>query len=181
MYNVKKTSTFLEVAIRRKGIRFFYIFLSVLILFIVSCGPPSWVYKGSGAYNVGKRRVFYGVGKAKGIKNQALLRATADNRARAEIFKIIDTYVSIFAKDFITSTTNRKRPASFKATTFRRTLLLRAEIVDRWRDQKDGTQFSLCELDLLAFKNALDEYKDLDERVKNYFRKNAGRLHHQLE
>lgn len=88
MNNVKKTSTFLEVAIRRKGIRFFYIFLSVLILFIVSCGPPSWVYKGSGAYNVGKGRVFYGVGKAKGIKNQALLKATADNRARREVSMI---------------------------------------------------------------------------------------------
>ncbi len=181
MYNVKKTSTFLEVAMRSTGMKLLYILLSVLILFILSCGPPSWVYKGSGAYNVGKRRVFYGVGKAKGIKNEALLIATADNRARAKIFKIIDTYVSIFAKDYITSTTNRKRPVSFKAATFRSTLLLRAEIVDRWRDQKDGTRFSLCELDLLAFKNALDEYKDLDERVKDYFRKNAERLHHQLE
>jgi hypothetical protein len=181
MYNVKKTSNFLEAAIKRTGVIFFYIFLCVGILSIVNCGPPSWIYKGSGAYNVGKRRVFYGVGKAKGIKNEALLRATADNRARAEIFKIIDTYVSIFAKDYIVSTTNRKRPASFKATTFRSTLLLRAKIVDRWRDQKDGTQFSLCEFDLLAFENALDEYDDLDEEVKDYFRKNAERLHDRLE
>jgi hypothetical protein len=181
MYNVKKTSTFLEAAIRRTGITSLYIILSVGILFIVNCGPPSWIYKGSGAYNVGKKRVFYGVGKAKGIKNEALLRATADNRARAEIFKIIDTYVSVFAKDYIASTTNRKRLASFKTTTFRSALLLRAKIVDRWRDQKDGTQFSLCEFDLLAFKNALDEYEDLDESVKDYFRKNAERLHQQVE
>ncbi len=181
MYNVKKTSTFLEEAIRRTGIKFLYIILSVGILFIVSCGPPSWIYKGSGAYNVDKRRIFYGVGKAKGIKNEALLIATADNRARAKIFKIIDTYVLIFTKDYISSTTNRKRPVSFKAATFRSTLLLRAKIVDRWRDQKDGTQFSLCEFDLLAFKNALDKYKDLDEGLKDYFRKNAERLHHQLE
>ena len=130
---------------------------------------------------MGKKRVFYGVGKAKGIKNEALLKATADNRARADIFKIIDRYSSIFAKDYITAMKNRKRPASFKATTFRSTLLLRAKIVDRWRDQKDGTQFSLCEFDLSAFNNALEEYNDLDQRVKDYFRKNSERLHHRLE
>jgi hypothetical protein len=178
---MKTTSTRRKAAIRRTGIKLLYIFLSVGILFIVNCGPPSWTYKGSGAYNVGKRRVLYGVGKAKGIKNEALLRATADNRARAEIFKIIDTYVSIFTKDYAASTTSRKKSASFKGTTFRSTLLLRAKIVDRWRDQKDGTQFSLCEFDLLAFKNTLDEYEELDEEVKDYFRKNAERLHQQLE
>jgi hypothetical protein len=152
-----------------------------VILFIVNCGPPSWVYKGSGAYNVGQSRVFYGVGKAKGIENEALLRATADNRARAEIFKIIDSYASIFVKNYVSSSANKKRPASLKTTTLRSTLLHRAKIVDRWRDQKDGTQFSLCKFDLLAFKKALDEYQDLDEEVKDYFRKHAERLHQQLE
>jgi hypothetical protein len=138
------------------------------------------VYKGSGVYNVGKRKVFYGVGKAKGIKNQSLLKTTADNRARAEFFKIIDTYVSVFSRDYFASRPRRNRSGSFKINTFRSTLLRRAKIVDRWRDPQDEIQFSLCELDLVAFMNALSEYKDLDEDLKDYLKMNAERLHQKL-
>lgn len=166
---------------RETGTIFFRVFLIVMVVCIVSCGPPSWVYKGSGAYNVGQRKVFYGVGKAKGIKNHSLLKATADNRARSEFFKILDIYMSVFTKDYFASTKKRDRPPSYNAARLRSTLLHRAKIVDRWRDQKDGTQFSLCELDLIIFKNALDESRGLDERLKDYFKKNAERLHHQLE
>ena len=41
--------------------------------------------------------------------------------------------------------------------------------------------YSLCELDLFAFKNALDEHKELDAKVRDYVRQNAERLHGQLE
>jgi hypothetical protein len=51
-------------------------------------GPP-WVTKGSGAFDVAGSKVFYGVGVASGIRNKALLRQTSDNRARAEIAKIL--------------------------------------------------------------------------------------------
>ena len=45
---------------------------------------PDWVLKNGGAYG-GGRRVFYGVGSVTGIKNHALARTTADNRARADL------------------------------------------------------------------------------------------------
>ena len=44
---------------------------------------PEWVMKGSGAFGGEEGRVFYGVGSVSGIKNHALARTTADNRARA--------------------------------------------------------------------------------------------------
>ncbi|HIJ58590.1 MAG TPA: hypothetical protein HPP41_02860, partial [Deltaproteobacteria bacterium] len=44
-----------------------------------------------------------------------------------------------------------------------------------------GSLFSLCELDLLAFKGAMDEYKELDAKVRDYVRENAEKMHDQLE
>ncbi|UCG66847.1 MAG: hypothetical protein JSW12_07555, partial [Deltaproteobacteria bacterium] len=61
------------------------------VLFAIGCAKkepappiagPAWTYKGSGAFDVDKGKVFYGVGIASGIKNKALLFSTADNRAR---------------------------------------------------------------------------------------------------
>ena len=57
---------------------------------------------------MGDRQVFYGVGIASGIKNRALLISTADNRARAEIAKTLDTYVAYLAKDYMAATSSNE-------------------------------------------------------------------------
>ena len=172
--------------------------LGVGILFLMGCGAkqpgalapagPAWVNKGSGAFDVDKGKVFYGVGIASGIKNRALLVSTADNRARAEIAKILETYVAVLAKDYMASTTAGDMSASSEEQhveqalkTFTKTTLHGARIIDHWRDPTDGSLFSLAELDLFAFKNALDEYRELDSQVRDYVRQNAEKLHGQLE
>ena len=149
---------------------------------------PEWVYKGSGAFDVEKGKVFYGVGIASGIKNKALLVTTADNRARAEIAKTLETYVAVLAKDYMASTTAGDMSASSEEQhveqalkTFSKTTLHGATIVDHWQDPQDMTMYSLCELDMFAFKDALDTYKELDSKVRDYVRQNAEKMHNQLE
>jgi hypothetical protein len=149
---------------------------------------PAWAVKGSGAFDVDKGKIFYGVGIASGIRNRALLISTADNRARAEVAKILETYVAYLAKDYMASTTAGDMSASSEEQhveqalkTFTKTTLHGATIVDHWRDPEDGSLFSLCELDLFAFKEALNDYKELDSQVRDYVRDNAEKLHKQLE
>jgi hypothetical protein len=172
------------------GMKILYVFLSVGIFFIMSCAPPSWVSKGSGAFDLEKGKVFRGVSEATGIKKQALLLSTADNRARAEFAKVFETYIAILVEDYISSTTAGDMSTSSEGIhimppehvrKFIRTLLNKAKIIDHWKDQTDGTQFSLCELELLALKNALDDYKELDAEVRYYLRENAEKMHRQLE
>jgi hypothetical protein len=165
------------------------------MLFSIGCASkqpgakaPEWVTKGSGAFDVDKGKVFYGVGIASGIKNRALLVSTADNRARAEVAKILETYVAVLAKDYMASTTAGDMTATSEEQhveqalkTFSKTTLHGAIIIDHWRDPADGSLFSLCEMDLFAFKNALDEHKELDAKVRDYVRQNAEKLHGQLE
>ena len=172
------------------------IFVGVGIVFFMGCAAkkpaapeaPAWVNKGSGAFDVEKGKIFYGVGVASGIKNRALLRSTADNRARAEIAKILETYVAYLAKDYMASTTAGDMEASAEEQhveealkTFTKTTLHGAQIIDRWRDPTDGSLFSLCEMDLFAFRDALDQYKELDAEVRDYVRENAEKLHGELE
>jgi hypothetical protein len=149
---------------------------------------PQWVYKGSGAFDDDKGKVFYGVGIASGISNKALLFSTADNRARAEVAKTLETYVAVLAKDYMASTTAGDMSASSEEQhveqalkTFSKTTLHGATIIDHWQDPEDKTMYSLCQLDLLAFKEALDNYKDLDEKVRDYVRENADKMHGELE
>ena len=151
-------------------------------------GRPAWVDQGSGAFDVDKEKIFYGVGIASGISNKALLVSTADNRARAEIAKILETYVAFLAKDYMASTTAGDMSASAEEQhveqalkNFTKTTLHGTIIIDHWRDPKDGSLFSLCEMDLFAFKDALNNYKELDSQVRDYVRENAEKLHKQLE
>lgn len=149
---------------------------------------PQWVYKGSGAFDEDAGKVFYGVGIASGISNKALLFSTADNRARAEVAKTLETYVAVLAKDYMASTTAGDMSASSEEQhveqalkTFSKTTLHGATIIDHWQDPEDKTMYSLCKLDLLAFKEALDDYKELDSKVRDYVRDNAEKMHDELE
>jgi len=177
-----------------------FITLSMGILLVAGCATspkpsadpasmgPAWVMKGGGAFDVEKGKVFYGVGIASGIKNKALLRQTADNRARAEIAKTMETYVATLAKDYMASTTagdmsksSEEQHVETALKTFSKTTLHGATIVDRWMDPSDGSMYSLCELDLFSFKEALDKYKELDKQVQDYVRENAEKLHGEME
>ena len=181
---------------RRNVLKGLCVLMAMGILFFVGCAAPkpappagpAWVNKGSGAFDVDKAKVFYGVGIASGIKNRALLISTADNRSRAEVAKILETYVAVLAKDYMASTTAGDMSASSEEQhveqalkTFTKATLHGARIIDHWTDPADGSLFALCELDLFAFKGALDEYKELDEKVRDFVRDNAEKMHGQLE
>lgn len=149
---------------------------------------PEWVMKGSGAFDVEKGKVFYGVGVASGIKNKALLRQTADNRARAEIAKTLETYVASLTKDYMASTTagdmsksSEEQHVETALKTFTQTTLRGTTIVDRWVDPADGSMYALCELDLVSYTEALDDYQELDAKIRDYVRDNAEKLHDELE
>ncbi|MBI3178741.1 MAG: LPP20 family lipoprotein [Deltaproteobacteria bacterium] len=148
---------------------------------------PEWVTKGSGAFGGEQGRVFYGVGSASGIKNHALARTTSDNRARAEIAKIFEVYSASLMKDYMASTTAGDMTASSEEQhveqaikTFSAQTLSGVQVVDHWF-HPDGTVYALAQLDLEGFTNNLDKMKELNSKVRDYVRKNAGRVHMDLE
>jgi len=148
---------------------------------------PEWVMKGSGAFGGEQGRVFYGVGSVSGIKNHALARTTADNRARAEIAKIFETYSASLMKDYMASTTAGDMKASSEEQhveqaikTFSAVTLSGVQVVDHWI-HPDGTVYALAQLDLQTFKDNMDKAKELSNSVRDYVRKNAEKAHMDLE
>jgi hypothetical protein len=140
---------------------------------------PEWVNKGSGAFGSGGQKAFYGVGMASGIKNHALARSTADNRARAEISKVFEVYSASLMKDYMASTTAGDMTASSEEQhveqaikTFSANTMSGIQIVDHWF-HPDGTIYALAKLDLEAMKNMASESKELSPKVRDYVRKNA--------
>ncbi len=149
-------------------------------------GGPDWINKGSGAFSEKGGNIFHGVGAVTGIRNKPLAVTTADNRARAEIAKIFETYTASLMRDYAASTTGGAQVTGASATreeqsveqaikTFSSATLSGVMIIDHWADSSDGTIYALARLDLDNFKNSAERLNELSASVRDYVRKNAER------
>jgi hypothetical protein len=171
-------------------------FLNLLILpaILLACAGaplrggkmPDWVKEGNGAFRDAGEKVFYGVGAVVGIKNEPLARTSAENRARAEVAKIFETYTASLMKDYMASTTGgaaitAQSPAAEEQhveqtiKTFSAATLSGVMIVDRWVDTGNDTHYALARLDLEKFKQSVDRMQELNAQVRDFIRKNADR------
>ena len=108
-------------------------------------GTPGWVRRGSAAISSGGKKAFYGVGAAGGIRNPAMLRTTVDNRARAELAKVFETFSASLMKDYMASSGEQSVEQAIK--TYTSMALKGVEIVDHYI-HADGTMYALAQLDL---------------------------------
>ena len=141
---------------------------------------PSWVNRGSGAFKDQGSRVFYGVGAVTGITSQPLAVQTADQRARADIARQLDTFVTGLFRDYQTSTVALAGKAPVEEQHVDDTLknLTRisvhgAKVIDHWRDPKTNTIYSLVRLDLEGIKATVGEMRDMDQTLRGYVRSHA--------
>ena len=154
--------------------------MAAVTALIVGCASvgPDWTSKGSGAFKKDDGKVFYGVGLASAdIKDKALRRETADNRARADIQKVFDTYTSYLMKDYQGQDGQLIDRA---CKTFAAGHLSGVEIVDRYAE-KDGTAYSLAKLNLETFQKAMDMAKDLSDAARAHIQKRSDTMFDNLE
>lgn len=151
-------------------------------------GTPKWVRKGSGAYDGDHGKALYGVGLVSGIRNLALLRQTADNRARGEVAKLFDVYVTAMMKDYQRATTAGAGEASAEEQdvvavqqTLTETALRGVELRDRWRDPVTGAEYALAVLPLDGIKQSVEAARQLDAQVRDHVRRNAARAFDELD
>jgi hypothetical protein len=154
---------------------------------LVGIDHPEWVVSGSGVLG-GDEKVFSGVGSVNGIKNAALARTTAANRARNEIAKVFNVYSASLMKDYMASTTAGDMEASSEEQhveqaikTFVAEELSGIEITEYWFHPDGDTIYALAQMDLSKFTDAFSRMKELSAQVRDYVRKNAERVHMDLE
>jgi hypothetical protein len=154
----------------------------------IAANAPEWVNKGSGAFkDAAGGPVFYGVGILQGVRNRGLQVTIADDRGRAEIAKVLDSYVTVLTKDYMASVTagdmsksSEEQMVSQTMKNFAKFTLHGAMAVDHWKDPTDGTLFSLVKLDMASVQKSLDESKELDAKVRDYVKADAAKAFDEL-
>ena len=162
---------------------------AAFMLSACASGPPKWVEKGPGSM-MKDGKAFYGVGGASGIKNEPLEKETADNRARADLAKYMDTYTAYLMRDYAASTTagdftksSEEQNVERALKTFVSTNLSGVVVVDRWEKEDKGgkTIYSLVKMDLETFKDQVGRMKELNEAARDFVRKNAEKAFERLQ
>jgi len=153
--------------------------------------PPNWVLKGSGAYTDARGKAFFGVGSATGIKNYSLQRTVADDRARGDLAKVFEFYVTSLTKDYQAHTT----AGSFKDSTEEQNAevalkivvaqtLRGVTIVDHFEIPERREFLSLARLDYDKFESnveANETFQELPEKVREEIKDRAEKLHEEME
>jgi hypothetical protein len=161
-------------------------FVLICAFFVVITGcfgnAPKWVKQGSGAFQ-SDTKAFYGVGAIKGVHNPPLATNAADNRARAELGKILQTYSASLMRDYAASSavddfaeSTEQQLLEQAVKTFSSTTLSGVQIVNHWTDKDEGITYSLAKLDLDDFEAQIERAKAFNSEVREYLRKNADQL-----
>lgn len=119
-------------------------------------GAPDWVNKGTQVLRDRNGRLLHGVGMAAPLGDLSLQTGAADDRARAEIARLLTSVVDAASRDFV-----QTRPEGVRQDLYREILtsshatLHGARIVGRWRDPRSGDVYTLAELDLAQVEHYL--------------------------
>jgi len=137
-------------------------------------GAPDWVNEGTSAVSDKKGRLIQGVGMSAPIGDVSLQKNTADNRARAEVARIMSTYIDTTMKDYTESVNGQvDANVSREINSVSRLALNGAEIIGRWKDKKTGDIYSFAEMDMKKLDKMMAESEKLGASFKQYYETNS--------
>jgi hypothetical protein len=157
----------------------------------IANNAPDWVNKGGGAFkDQTGNKVFYGVGAVQGVRNIPLARSTSDDYGRADLAKIMNSYVTSLTKGYMASITagdmsksSEEQLVSSTMKNFAKFTLHGSVPVDHWVDRSDPNSnivYALVKLDMAAVQASLNESKELDAKVRDYVKANAEKAFDEL-
>ncbi len=157
------------------------------ILSLVACeSQPKWVK--TGTYKPEEKKAFYSMGEVMGVRNEPLAWDAAENRARAQMVKILSTYTAYLMRDYAASTaasdfarTAEEQHVEVATKTFAAATLNGVRPVDRYKDEKKGIYYVVVKMELDDVKDMLMQSKELNSQMRDYVRQNADRAFERLE
>ena len=149
-------------------------------------GAPDWVNKGSSAVSTKDGRMFHGVGSASPMGDMALQKATADDRARAEVARVLSSYMDVVSNDYTASAKSgetgdkntglNEEAVSRQIKNTTRINMAGARIIGSWRDPKSNTIWSIAELDMKHVKSTMAGVNDMNPDLKRYIETSADNI-----
>jgi len=138
-------------------------------------GAPDWVNEGTQAVDSDKGRFIYGVASAPALGDEALQISAAENRARAEVARVVSTYVDATISDYSASAGDEADLSieqSINSVT--QSVLNGSKVKGRWRDENSGNIWAFVEMDMKSLDNAISTAGKLSQGFKDYYRGHSG-------
>lgn len=134
---------------------------------------PDWVNEGYQALDNRDGRMIHGVGSAPKMTDMSLQRSTADDRARAEVGRVLSTFMDVVADDYLATAgygdaTVDEQAISRQIQAVTRLNMAGSEIIARWRNEKNGAIYSLAELDLKRVENIVSKADKMNEGFRSH-------------
>ena len=144
-------------------------------------GAPDWVNKGTQAVNDKDGRLFHGVGSSPSLGDEALQRSTADDRARAEVARMLSTYIDAVSNDYSAAagtgaSANADQSVSRAIKAVTKQNLAGSKIIGRWKDSRTNMVYSIAELDFKSVKTTLEGANGMNEDLKRYIGRNGENI-----
>jgi hypothetical protein len=154
---------------------------------------PKWVTQKGAAFS-GDKAVFYGVGNTAGLMNPSLKRKAAEASARRDLAQEFQVYIAALQKQYQAETTggalDRHSIEQHIEDVMKQVTeqtLSGSSIVEYWEHPDRDEAYALARLDLARFEETIknmqsanQQYKQLDERMKETIKQNAEKLHQQM-
>lgn len=144
-------------------------------------GAPDWVNEGSQALNNRDGRLIHGMGSAPKMSSQSLQISTADNRARAEVARVLSSFMHVVSADYVATTgagesALDEQAISRSVENVTRLNMSGAEIIGHWRDPETGAVYSLAELDLRRVAKLVGSTNEMHGGLRNHFAEHGETL-----
>lgn len=144
-------------------------------------GAPDWVNEGTQILNDKDGRLFHGVGSASPTGDISLQRSVADDRARAEVARVLSSYMDVVSSDYMAAAKSggtgvAEESVSRQIKNLSKVNLTGARIIGSWRDPKTNVIWSIAELDMKHVKSTLDGVQDMNTDLKRYIETQADNI-----
>jgi hypothetical protein len=144
-------------------------------------GAPDWVNQGTSILNDKEGRLFHGVGSASPTGDMSLQKSVADDRARAEVARVLSSYMDVVSSDYMAAakaggTGVSEESVSRQIKNLSKVNLTGAKIIGSWRDPKTNIIYSVAELDMKHVKDTLSGVQDMNTDLKRYIETQADNI-----
>ena len=148
-------------------------------------GAPDWVNEGTQALNDKGGRLFHGVGSAPSMGDDSLQKATADDRARAELARILSSYLSVASNDYSAAASSggetvNEQSVSREIQNLSQINLTGAKIIGRWRDKRSGNIYSIAELDMKRMQQTLEKAEQMSPSLRDFLNRESDNIFDRL-
>lgn len=158
------------------------------LLFLSACGggktvvesdlglddAPDWVNEGSHqTLDDDDGRLFHGVGESAPVGDASLQKSVADDRARAEVARMLSSFIEAVSQDYTAAVGSGKEAVSEQSVSreisnVTKINLAGVKIIGRWKDPESKVIYSIAELDLERVKDTVSKTDTMNSAVKNF-------------